>query len=68
MKRRQGQDLRRHRLVPVWKRELDREAFARALLLLAMHLDEKDRMAHKNQQNPAEGAAGQKGGGDEDHE
>lgn len=37
----------RHRIVPVWREEIDREAFARALLLLVMHLDEKEKVAHK---------------------
>jgi hypothetical protein len=62
------QSSRRHGILPVWKKEIDREGIARAMLLLAMHLDEQDRMAHKNQQNPAEGTAGQKGGGHDDHE
>jgi hypothetical protein len=53
----------RHRLIPVWRTELDRQGLARALLLLAMHLDERDREAHTKQQNPAEEAAGQKGDG-----
>lgn len=68
MKRKVNRASGRHRLTPLWKQNIDREAFARALLLLAMHLDEQDRMAHKNQQNPAEGTAGQKGGGHDDHE
>jgi len=51
-RRRRDQAPRRHRLVPVWKKTLDREAFARALLLLAMHLDEKDRAAHKQPGTP----------------
>ena len=68
MNRKLGRASGRHRLTPVWKKELDREALARTLLLLAMHLDEQDRMPHKNQQNPAEGTAGQKGGGHDDHE
>jgi hypothetical protein len=37
----------RHRIVPVWRTEIDREAFAKALLLLVLHLDETERDAHK---------------------
>lgn len=35
-----------HRLIPIWKSALDREAFAKALLLLAMHLDETQKKPH----------------------
>lgn len=34
------------RVVPVWKQTFDEEAFARALLLLAMHLDETGQVVH----------------------
>lgn len=37
----------RHRIVPVWREQIDREAFAKALLLLVLHLDETNRDAHK---------------------
>ena len=35
------------RVVPIWKREFDREGFVKALVLLAMHLDEQDAVVHK---------------------
>jgi len=40
----------RHRIVPVWRAQIDRGAFARALQLLVLHLDETERAAHKLEQ------------------
>ena len=68
MNRKKNPASRRHRLTPVWRTELDRHGFARALLLLEMNLDEKDDTAHTKQQNPANEAAGQKGGGHDEQE
>lgn len=68
MNRKKTPAARRHRLIPVWRTELDRHSFARALLLLAMHLDEKEHRAHTHQQNPTKEAAGQKGGGHDEQE
>lgn len=31
----------KHRLIPVWQPELDRQGLARTLLLLAQHLDDQ---------------------------
>lgn len=68
MSKKNQRPTRPHRLSPAWSAELDREGLARALLLLAMHLDEKQRMAHKKQQNPAStGPSGKKGGGSDEN-
>lgn len=45
----------------MWKKDLDTEAFARTLLLLAMHLDEEQQKAHKKS-----GTKAHEGGGDHD--
>ncbi|MDZ5144144.1 hypothetical protein [Microbacterium testaceum] len=68
MTRKQDPAARRHRVIPVWRRELDREGFARALLLLAMHLDETTPMPHRKRQNPDENSTGQKGSGRDEQE
>lgn len=62
-KRRNRSSNSKHRIVPVWKDSFDQEAFARALLLLAMHLDETDQKAHTSEN--AQQAAEQGGGGHE---
>lgn len=68
MSRKQNPSPRRHRLIPVWRQQLDREGFARALLLLAIHLDETGRMPHRKRQNPDESSAGQEGGGHDEQQ
>lgn len=68
MSRKENSPPRRHRLTPVWRQQLDREGFARALLLLAMHLDETTPMPHRKRQNPDENSTGQKGGGRDERE
>lgn len=45
----------RHRVIPVWKERFDEKAFARALLLLAMHLDEQGKKAHNKGQQSGDG-------------
>lgn len=62
MSRRKIPASRHHRLTPIWKGQIDRVGLARALLLLAMHLDETRRKPHTQQQNSAP-TAEQKGGG-----
>lgn len=57
-----GSSTGRHRIVPVWKQDFDREAFARTLLLLAMHLDEQQQKAHKKSHTNEH-----EGGGDHDN-
>ncbi|MFA5607688.1 MAG: hypothetical protein WDA07_10925 [Leucobacter sp.] len=37
------------RIEPVWKQDFDRAGFARALLLLAIHLDETGAVVHKKE-------------------
>lgn len=44
-----------HRIVPVWKQVFDEKEFARILLLLAMHLDEQDKLVHKQRQENGDG-------------
>lgn len=44
-----------HRVVPVWKEVFDEKEFARILLLLAMHLDETERVVHKKTQKTDDG-------------
>ena len=61
MRRKKTPAARRHRLIPVWRTELDRHGFARALLLLAMHLDENK----PSTLNKANNSAHEEG---EDHE
>lgn len=63
MNRRNGRTGSSHRVVSVWRKDLDREGLARALLLAAMHLDESKRNAHKKQQT-ATGPEREKGGGE----
>lgn len=41
----------RFRVVPVWKQDFDQAGFARALLLLAMHLDENKSKSLNEGQN-----------------
>lgn len=55
----------RHRVTPSWRTEIDRQRFADALLLLAMHLDEKTPTPHKHQRDPASELTGQEG---DDHD
>lgn len=45
----------RHRIVPVWKKEFDLDAYAKALALLALDLDQKSRIAHKKGNESSEG-------------
>lgn len=45
----------RHRIRPVWKKDFDEEAFAKVLLLLAMHLDEKKQLPHNKGQQTDQG-------------
>lgn len=56
-----GSGQSKFRLVPVWKQDFDRAAFARALLLLAIHLDENK----PSTLNKANSSAREEG---EDHE
>lgn len=58
-KNRQAQASVRFRLIPVWREQIDREALARVLLVLALHLDEKRRDAHKKSQQPGRSERGQ---------
>lgn len=44
-----------HRIIPVWREEIDHKKLAQALILMAQHLDEKRKTIHKK--------AKQKGGG-----
>jgi len=37
---------RPHRIIPIWNQDLDSKKLARALLMMAMHLDEKDKTVH----------------------
>lgn len=39
------------RIVPVWNEKFDQAGFAKALLLLAMHLDETEPRPHTRGQN-----------------
>lgn len=63
MKRKKNNRTIRHRVTPIWKKEFDRSGYARALLLLAMHLDETAKKAHIKQQNHADEVVGKEGGG-----
>lgn len=47
-----------HRIIPVWKEVFDEREFARILLLLAMHLDEKEQVVHKKGQKSGDGGGG----------
>jgi len=50
MKRRKNQSRSGgHRIVPVWNESFDLDGFARALLLLAMHLDENEQVVHTSE-------------------
>lgn len=42
-----GSGIGKHRVFPIWRQDFDRAGFARALLLLAMHLDGEEKKAHK---------------------
>ncbi len=69
MKRPKREPAKRHRITPVWRAQLDREALARALLLLAMHLDEEDRKPHNQGQTTATDTnTDAEGGGKHAHE
>lgn len=46
---------RPHRIIPVWRQNPDSKKLAKALLMMAMHLDEKNKTIHKT--------AKQEGGG-----
>ncbi len=54
------------RVVPAWKESLDRDGFAKALLLLAMHLDEQQKLVHTQDQRTETQTSIQTEG--EDHE
>jgi|GEM_PF-4237547 len=51
----------RHRVIAVWKDGFDEKEFARALLLLAQHLDETGQEAHNKGQQASQ--ANNNGGG-----
>lgn len=71
MKRPKREPAKRHRVTPVWRTELDREGLARALLLLAMHLDEEDRKPHNQGRTTTTATdtnTDTEGSGDNEHE
>ncbi|MGD9675408.1 MAG: hypothetical protein AB7V19_01815 [Candidatus Bipolaricaulia bacterium] len=45
----------KHRVLPVWKQSFDVQAYARALLLLAMHLDSTKQEPHNKGQKSGDG-------------
>lgn len=46
MNRSRKRPKRPHRIIPIWNQDLDSKKLARALLMMAMHLDEKDKTVH----------------------
>lgn len=52
------------RITPVWRKDFDRAAFARAMLLLAMHLDEQNQKPHKRGNTYEQPSDGKQGGDD----
>ncbi|GAA3587322.1 hypothetical protein GCM10022198_08610 [Klugiella xanthotipulae] len=54
-----GSSYHGHRITPVWKADFDQAAYAKALILLAIHLDETKQTRHKRRKQGNEHEGGE---------